>query len=793
MTIENSEDTAHVGVTDPAEPLASEASSGATDSVHDGAPTADPTSVVIETAPLAGTHDSTPPLSRKLAPPPKPKRDSGAASAPPSGRPPEGAELLAPASALKAPIAPAISFSGEGVPTLENPPPTLNEPPVAAAPAPVAPLSQPPPMRRRSNPSFPDVSTVSMPSAARTPSDPALAADAAEGKETANALRPIATPPRPRSDPPPPRLRTDSSPSVPDSAAPSAPASSPPGFPPPSTSPSAIFAMRIIAVGDSVRAPTAQEPTPDLDPNSYPPSASRLGTTVRRSSRPAPTAAAAAPIVVPPRAALPTDTGPSIEIDVPIDVELPASISDAPPPDVVAALDAAAAALEASSIEAPSAPVHAPAIPLEARRPPAPPPPVELSGDQFSAEAIAKRIAAAEAAEAAEAARAAGGSEAVPAAEVAPAVAAAPAAEAAPAVAAASALEVAPAAEASPAAEVVPTAEVPPAAAAEAEGAPAAEELGRADAISVPPEEIAALEDAAKPPPPPKRAVGTPASAPPAVEPAVASPAPKEPPPTPDLAAAKAAQRSKTRQPWWEDLFNEDFMRASSRVSDDHIRREVTFIEESLGVAAGGVVLDLGCGAGHHAVEFASRGYGVVGYDLSLYQLALAADVAQERSQKINFLQGDMREMAFEEMFDGVFCWNTTFGYFEEDKNLAVAQRVFKALRPGGMFLIDVLNRDFAAASAPCTVWYEGDSCVCMDDMSVDYISSRLRVKRSIILDDGRTKESLFSLRLYSLHELGKLLHEVGFRVTEASGHPATPGVFFGPNSPRIIMLAQRP
>jgi len=204
-------------------------------------------------------------------------------------------------------------------------------------------------------------------------------------------------------------------------------------------------------------------------------------------------------------------------------------------------------------------------------------------------------------------------------------------------------------------------------------------------------------------------------------------------------------------------------------------------------------VLDLGCGAGHHAVEFASRGYGVVGYDLSLYQLALAADVAQERNQKINFLQGDMREMAFEEMFDGVFCWNTTFGYFEEDKNLAVAQRVFKALRPGGMFLIDVINRDFAAASSPQQVWYEGDSCVCMDDMSVDYISSRLRVKRSIILDDGRTKESMFSLRLYSLHELGKLLHEVGFRVTEASGHPSTPGVFFGPNSPRIIMLAQRP
>jgi len=319
------------------------------------------------------------------------------------------------------------------------------------------------------------------------------------------------------------------------------------------------------------------------------------------------------------------------------------------------------------------------------------------------------------------------------------------------------------------------------------------EELERDEAISVPPEELAALQaqaqakSDAKPPPPPKR---PPAPAPPTE---LAPTTSHAPPPTPDPAAAKAAQRAKTRAPWWEDLFNEDFMRASAKVNDEQVRREVTFIEESLGVAAGGVVLDLGCGAGHHAVEFASRGYGVVGYDLSLYQLALAADVAQERNQKINFLQGDMREMAFEEMFDGVFCWNTTFGYFEEDKNLAVAQRVFKALRPGGMFLIDVINRDFAAASSPQQVWYEGDSCVCMDDMSVDYISSRLRVKRSIILDDGRTKESMFSLRLYSLHELGKLLHEVGFRVTEASGHPSTPGVFFGPNSPRIIMLAQRP
>jgi hypothetical protein len=43
------------------------------------------------------------------------------------------------------------------------------------------------------------------------------------------------------------------------------------------------------------------------------------------------------------------------------------------------------------------------------------------------------------------------------------------------------------------------------------------------------------------------------------------------------------------------------------------------------------------------------------------------------------------------------------------------------------------------------------------------------------------------------LHELGKLLHGVGFRVTEASGRVSTPGVFFGELSPRLIVLAQKP
>jgi len=182
----------------------------------------------------------------------------------------------------------------------------------------------------------------------------------------------------------------------------------------------------------------------------------------------------------------------------------------------------------------------------------------------------------------------------------------------------------------------------------------------------------------------------------------------------------------------------------------------------------------------------------VVGFDLSLAMLARASDEAQDRKQKINFVQGDMREMTFEETFDGVFSWNTSFGFFDEEKNAAVIAKVHRSLKKGGQFLLDVVNRDNVIRSAPSLAWFEGDGCICMDEMQIDFITSRMRVKRTLMMDDGRTKEIEYSIRVYSLHELGKMLHDNGFRVAEVSGRTGTPGVFFGCESPRTLILAEK-
>ena len=56
--------------------------------------------------PAAPRHDSVSPTSRKLAPPPKPKRDSSQ----PGSMPPSGGDGALNVGSLKAPSAPSISF-----------------------------------------------------------------------------------------------------------------------------------------------------------------------------------------------------------------------------------------------------------------------------------------------------------------------------------------------------------------------------------------------------------------------------------------------------------------------------------------------------------------------------------------------------------------------------------------------------------------------------------------------------------------------------------------------------------
>jgi len=246
-------------------------------------------------------------------------------------------------------------------------------------------------------------------------------------------------------------------------------------------------------------------------------------------------------------------------------------------------------------------------------------------------------------------------------------------------------------------------------------------------------------------------------------------------------------------RPWWEALFQDDYARFSPPRTPVQVEADVRFIEQRLNLAAGAKILDVACGDGAHAAALAARGFDVVGVDTSLPLLARASARAQSTQQRVQFQQLDMRELAESGAYDGAVLWYHGFGFFDDATNESVLAKIHRSLRPRGQLLLDLVNRDYVVSRLPSLVWFEGQRCICMDDAHLEDASSRLVVHRTVLFEEGRSREYDYSMRLFSSHELRAMLERVGFRIVELSGQVATPGAFFGADSPRLIVLAERP
>ena len=257
----------------------------------------------------------------------------------------------------------------------------------------------------------------------------------------------------------------------------------------------------------------------------------------------------------------------------------------------------------------------------------------------------------------------------------------------------------------------------------------------------------------------------------------------------PDLAALKVGDNG-----WYNQIFNEDYLRTIPKSEPRQTRREARFIIDRLGLEPGARVLDLACGTGRHAIELARKGYDMVGLDLSMVMLKRALADAQNAKQIIKFIHGDMQKLSFKAIFDAIYCVQMSFGYFDDLRNFRVLQGVYRALKPNGVFLIETINRDFLVDELPLRLWWKGKDCKLLEEIDLEHTTGILRVKRSFVFDDSSRApwEQNINIRLYTSHELRALLMRAGFSVAELSGDYSLPGAFFGATSPRIIYVAEK-
>ena len=239
---------------------------------------------------------------------------------------------------------------------------------------------------------------------------------------------------------------------------------------------------------------------------------------------------------------------------------------------------------------------------------------------------------------------------------------------------------------------------------------------------------------------------------------------------------------------WYAHAFGPLYPIVYAHRSVEAAQPEAAFAARALGLSGNECILDLCCGNARHIMHLRNYARCVVGLDFSPQLLAAAQEAVGEPSPLV---RADMREVPFTEAFDAVTNFFTSFGYFVDPlDNFRVISGLAEALKPGGHFFIDHINREHALKTLVPESFREHEGYAIHDRRWFDSGSNRLSKRTTIRCNQKVVREVEESVRLYSPAEFEALLDEGGLRVDALYGDYS--GAALHLEAPRMIAVATK-
>ena len=243
---------------------------------------------------------------------------------------------------------------------------------------------------------------------------------------------------------------------------------------------------------------------------------------------------------------------------------------------------------------------------------------------------------------------------------------------------------------------------------------------------------------------------------------------------------------------WGKAFFRKDVFFPGDRRHVEMARPEAAFLVKALGLKRGDAVLDVCCGTGRHSLELARRGVRVTGVDVTAEYLREARRRAN--GGNVEFLRGDMRKLPFEGLFDAAINLWTSFGYFlKESDDRRTLAGIARSLKPGGRFLIDIIDADFLRTQGIPKNWSERDdgSFLLEDFQLTEGKDAHATNTWTIVRGARKPLRRSFFTRAYDYDRLAKALRKAGLKPVKRwgglDGKPYKKG-----ETHRLVVLAKK-
>jgi ubiquinone/menaquinone biosynthesis C-methylase UbiE len=247
---------------------------------------------------------------------------------------------------------------------------------------------------------------------------------------------------------------------------------------------------------------------------------------------------------------------------------------------------------------------------------------------------------------------------------------------------------------------------------------------------------------------------------------------------------------SKKESKWWLEFFP-SFREIFNAIPARKTNSEVNYIIKKLDLAPGKRFLDCPCGIGRISIPLAKRGIRVTGVDITKSYLDELSVKATKTKAGIDLVQSDMRRITFDSKFDAAGNIWTSFGYFDkESDNYLVIKRMFRALKPGGKFMLHLINRDWIIGNYTPSDWFEAGGARIFEQRQMDLSRS---VNQSVwhCIKDGKETVVKLGLRMYSYHEILQMMRRAGF--VDLEGYGSTKDEPVSLNRMMMFVIGTRP